>query len=220
MSKYAIWNILICLSSIIPIKKYRKQLRYYAEYKKRLAKGVIGEHTYIGSDQPLIEGLVEIGKYCSIARETWIGLPEHPLNLLTSHPVAYYKSKFCPFYTGIVAKGDNIVTNINSNEKITIGNDVWVGQRAVILNGVKIGDGAAIAACAVVTKDVPPYAVVGGVPAKVIKYRFSPEIIEKLEELKWWDYPDDFVVNLPFSDIDACIKKLEENRHLCQNNKE
>lgn len=76
---------------------------------------------------------------------------------------------------------------VEKNFYIDIGNDVWIGQSAEILNGIKIGNGAVIAAGAVVIKDVPPYAIVGGVPAKIIKYRFSNEEIKKLQEMKIWD---------------------------------
>ena len=72
---------------------------------------------------------------------------------------------------------------------ITIGNDVWIGARAMVMDGVEVGDGAIVAANAVVTKDVPPYAIVGGVPAKVIRYRFAPEKIEALQLLQWWSWP-------------------------------
>jgi virginiamycin A acetyltransferase len=73
-------------------------------------------------------------------------------------------------------------------KRITIGNDVWIGARAVILDGITIGDGAIVGACAVVTKDVPPYAVVAGVPARVIRYRFSEKKIRTLLELQWWEW--------------------------------
>ena len=76
---------------------------------------------------------------------------------------------------------------------ITIGSDVWIGARAIILSGVSIGDGAIIGAGAVVTRDVPPYAIVGGSPAKLLKYRFNPEEIAALQEIRWWDWPDEKV---------------------------
>ena len=77
------------------------------------------------------------------------------------------------------------------------------------MDGVKVSDGAVVAAGAVVTKDVPPYAIVGGVPAKIIRYRFSPEIIEELLRLKWWDLPIAVIQNLPFTDINATISALK-----------
>lgn len=83
--------------------------------------------------------------------------------------------------------------NVNAApmKKAILGNDVLIGSHALVLGGVSIGNGAVVAAGAVVTKDVPPYAVVGGVPAKVIKYRFSQEIIDKLQEMQWWDWPEE-----------------------------
>lgn len=218
MQKF-VFNILRFISGSIPITSIRHKLRYFAEYKIRLLDGIIGAHTYVGLKRKLDKNLVEIGKYCSIPREAKFGLPNHPIDRLTSHPMTYHESKYVPFYTDIEVPKNNIVP-YNTNKKVIIGNDVWVGSNAVILNGVKVGDGAVVAAYAVVTKDVPPYAIVGGIPAKVIKYRFSPEVIEKLLELKWWDYPEDFVVKLPFCDVEACIKMLEENRHLCTAQKE
>ena len=77
--------------------------------------------------------------------------------------------------------------------KVTINNDVWIGMKSTIMGGVTVGNGAIIAAHSVVTKDVPPYAVVGGVPAKIIKYRFTEDIIEALQKSEWWKQPDDFL---------------------------
>lgn len=82
-----------------------------------------------------------------------------------------------------------------SRKRVVIGNDVWIGIRCIIMDGVSIGDGAVVAAGSVVTKDVAPYAIVGGVPAKVIRFRFNDSVIEKLLQLKWWDYTDDQITD-------------------------
>lgn len=102
--------------------------------------------------------------------------------------------------------------NINSYKRPApiIGNDVWIGQNAIVLNGVKIGDGAIVAAGAVVTKDVDPYSIVGGVPAKIIKKRFSEHVTIKLLELKWWDYGPDILYGLDIQNPEKCVKELEE----------
>jgi len=125
--------------------------------------GPIAEHT-------------KIGRYCSIGPDVRI-LPEnHPLNYKSTHPYFYLKS------LGFVEK------EMIPAKKIEIGNDVWIGQNAIILGQVsKIGDGAVIGAGAIVTKNVPDYAIVAGVPAKVIRYRFSKEIIQKLKKEQWWN---------------------------------
>ena len=91
----------------------------------------------------------------------------------------------------------------------TIGNDVWVGHHVVIMGGVTIGDGAVIGAGAIVTKDVPPYAIVAGVPAKVLRYRFPPHIIDRLLAVKWWDLPISELSGLPFREVERCLTILE-----------
>ena len=114
-----------------------------------------------------VKTVVKIGNYCSIADNVMIlASLEHPTNFISSYP---FKAYFMGIDAEMISKGD-----------IIIDDDVWIGYGATILSGVHIGQGAVIAAGAVVSHDVPPYAIVGGVPAKVIKYRFSPELIEEL----------------------------------------
>ncbi len=93
---------------------------------------------------------------------------------------------------------------------VTIGNDVWTGHNVNVMAGVNVGDGAVIAAGSVVTKDVPPYAIVGGVPATVIRYRFGERTIERLLRLKWWELELSQLSGLPFRDVDRCLDLIEE----------
>ena len=123
-------------------------------------------------------GNLTVGKYCSLSRGVCIYSRNHP----------YWNPSVSPlFYNSNFAKG--VKEDTVPYGKLSIGNDVWIGQYAVILPSCKnIGDGAVIGAGAVVTKDIPPYAVAAGNPARVIKYRFDQDTIDKLEEIKWWDW--------------------------------
>ena len=147
----------------------------------------IGRHTYVANSKITS---AEIGAFCSIGPEVKIGgLGNHPTMWISTHPV---------FYSTLMQSGKTFATSdlFEELKHNKIGNDVWIGARALILDGVSIGDGAIIAAGAVVTKDVPPYAIVGGVPAKVIRYRFSEEVIAALIEWQWWSLPDVVLASL------------------------
>jgi len=122
-----------------------------------------------------------IGKFCSIAAETCFIMNggSHPTDWLTTYPFPIFGQGW---ETAMPArwptKGDTVV-----------GNDVWFGYRALVMPGVQIGNGAIVATASVVTRDVPPYAIVGGNPAAILRYRFDPSTIEQLQALAWWDWP-------------------------------
>ena len=187
----------------------------------------IGFGSYAGPDLYVANPKhTTIGKYCSIGAHVCLGLTQHPMDCLTTH--GFITQKYNPRFEGMLDINDENVVKFTENElypPITIGNDVWIGYRAIIMDGVTVGDGAVVAAGAIVTKDVEPYTIVGGVPAKPIKMRFSGlsgegAIRSKLLELRWWDYPPGFVRTLPFADIEKCIELLEENIQLRDYKKE
>lgn len=135
-----------------------------------------------------------IGKFCSIACgvKFLFNCANHTLKSLSTYT-------FPLFYEDWELEKSNVASAWDNKGDIVIGNDVCIGFEAVILAGVKIGDGAIIGTRAVVTKDVPPYSIVGGIPAKVIRKRYSPDIIEQLLSLRWWDWTKDRIKrNLPF----------------------
>ena len=135
-----------------------------------------------------------IGKFCSIACgvKFLFNCANHTLKSLSTYT-------FSLFYEDWELEKSNVASAWDNKGDIVIGNDVWIGFEAVILAGVKIEDGAIIGTRAVVTKDVPPYSIVGGIPAKVIRKRYSPDIIEQLLSLRWWDWTKDRIKrNLPF----------------------
>ena len=148
----------------------------------QINKTTVGKFTYVGPETKI--ALTTIGAFCSIGRCVSIGLGLHPTNWVTTHPAFY---SIGGQTTQTFAKANLI----NENIPISIGHDVWIGTNAIVLDGVTIGTGAIVAAGAVVTKDVRPYAVVAGVPAREIKRRFDDEKVEELMAWNWWALPEE-----------------------------
>lgn len=142
----------------------------------------IGAFSYSGSNTTI--NFSSIGKFCSLARNVDIGGFDHDYRKVTTMPMFRFKQ---------LSSGDNPDVG-EEKELCKIGNDVWIAAGTQILHKVSIGDGAVIGGGAVVTKNVPPYAIVAGVPAKIINFRFDEKTIAELLEIKWWDWPEDVVL--------------------------
>jgi len=132
---------------------------------------------------------VTTGRFCSIGQGARIGLGGHPSNFLSTHPAFY--SNGTQTLLHIAAS-----SAFEESSSVVLGNDVWIGANTLIMGGIKVGDGAIIGAGAVVTKDIPAYAIAVGCPAKVIRYRFDEPTIGRLLALQWWNKPDQEIRNL------------------------
>lgn len=159
-------------------------------------------------------GGVRIGRYCALAPEVRIGAYNHPTDWLTSSRVAHYPvvhdwDQFCaPDRVDFIRR--NVRSFPNSRRVTTLGHDVWVGQGSFIRAGVTLGTGCIVGARSVVVKDVPPYAVVAGVPATVKRFRFDDQTIARLLALEWWRFSLYDCFDIPFDRIDAALDQFEE----------
>ena len=174
--KYKSKNIYQSYMSIVHKSELGENIKLYPHAKVNYSK--VESYTYIGTNTVISR--TKVGKFCSIAPNCLIGPGSHPTNYVSTSPVFYSnRNRLC------VTFSDEEYFEEFSN--VIIGNDVWIGEGALIMGGIKIGDGAIIAARSVVTKDVPNYAIWGGIPAKLIRYRFSEDKIQVLLSEKWWD---------------------------------
>lgn len=146
-----------------------------------IQSSTIGDHTYVQQDSYICAATV--GKFCSIGMRVSIGLPRHAIHMVSSHPLFYLKNTPLAVTYCDRDKFDVI-------KPTRIDHDVWIGQGAMIMGGVHIGTGSVIGAGAVVTGDVPPYAIVGGIPARLIRYRFEAELRSALLSSQWWEAPE------------------------------
>jgi acetyltransferase-like isoleucine patch superfamily enzyme len=161
----------------------------------------MGAYSYSHSRLPRIS---RVGRYCCIARGVSVLGNQHPLDRFTTSTISYTNVDFPN------SVFENQLGRLNSiDQTITIKNDVWIGADAVLKPGITIGNGAVIAANAVVTKDVPDYAIVGGVPAKLIRYRFNEKIIEGLLALEWWEYDLSTQKNYSIDNIEQFLLDIQ-----------
>ncbi len=152
---------------------------------------------------PINNDRLVIGKYCSIAcgAKFMFTSGNHKMSSLSTYP-------FPLFFEEWRLDKENVTEAWDNQGDIVIGNDVWIGYEAVIMQGVKIGDGAIVGTRAVVTKDVPPYTIVGGIPAKEIKNRFPAETVNKLTQIQWWNWDEDKVKRNLRSILSGDVDKL------------
>jgi len=197
------WKCVIRYYYAAKLHNFRASIRSFVDSSSSISSNVsingpaslmnvsINEFSYVTSSKLCC---VNVGKYCSIGPGSFIGgLANHPWRFISTSPLFYSRSpefklnsEFC----------DNDVID-NYPDTVDIGNDVWIGANVLILPGVKVGDGVVIGAGAVVTKNIDPFSIVAGVPARVIKKRFGDDVIQKLIDAKWWDWDVEFFKDNP-----------------------
>jgi acetyltransferase-like isoleucine patch superfamily enzyme len=167
----------------------------------------IGSFTYIGRKCE-VYSTHSIGRYCSLGQEILIGLGPHPTDWLSTSTFFYRKSMWAgaPMIDEFYASHEVDFKAVT--RPVVIGNDVWIGSRAVVMAGVHIGHGAVVASGAVVTKDVEPYSIVAGVPAKPIRKRFDDATVGRLLASEWWRVRPDLIKGLDYSDVNAMLAQI------------
>lgn len=169
---------------------------------------VVGK--YFGMNESCFAARATVGAYCSIGARTSINPFNHPVDWLSIHEFQYHPNSFD--WVDEYSRIRRLERTPDMYEQVSIGNDVWMGHNVNVMPGVSVGDGAVIAAGAVVTKTVAPYAIVAGVPARVIRLRFPEKTVERLLRVKWWDLELGELSGLPFRDVERCLGMIEEIR--------
>ncbi|MDY0015199.1 MAG: CatB-related O-acetyltransferase [Bacteroidales bacterium] len=167
------------VSQIDHLSKVHTKARVYGLTK--LFNSTIDKYSYVGRNSTIV--CADIGKFCSISNDVVIGMGIHPLRTISTSPLFISKRNG----TSHSWTNEKI---IDEYQRVSIGHDVWIGSKVIVMGGVKIGNGAVVGCGAIVTKDIPDYGVAVGVPAQIIKYRFEPAMIEVLQKLQWWDFPE------------------------------
>ncbi len=181
--------------------------------KVKVEGSFLGFGSYVGNSAKI--SYAKIGRYTCIGPEVKIIYGQHPISFASIHPAFYSLNKQAGF-TYIKNKKFEEYRYADEKHLVVIGNDVWIGDSAKIMEGVRIGDGAVVAADALVTKDVEPYTVVGGIPAKTIRQRFSENIIEQLLKLSWWDRGEEWIYNHAelFDNVELFLEHIKNEEKL------
>jgi len=168
----------------------------------KLIEARIGDYTFTMDDVTI--NYAEVGKFTSIASHVCINPVDHPMDRVTQHHMTYRRAAF-----GFAETDDEHIFNWRRGNRVIIGHDVWIGHGAIIMKGVRIGTGAVVGSGAIVTKNVEPYTVVVGVPARPIKARFPRDTIDRLLHIAWWDWPREQLEErfYELNDIAGFIKK-------------
>jgi acetyltransferase-like isoleucine patch superfamily enzyme len=181
----------------------------YLNRNTQVGPDVLAEK-YLGMNESCFIARATIGAFCAIGARTAINPFNHPTDWLSTHEFQYHPKSFdwIEEYNDF----ERLERTPEMFSPVVIGNDVWTGHNVNVMAGVNVGDGAIVAAGSVVTRDVPPYAIVAGVPASIKRFRFPEKTIERLLRLKWWDMELSQLSGLPFRDIDRCLDMIEEIR--------
>jgi acetyltransferase-like isoleucine patch superfamily enzyme len=165
---------------------------------------------YFGMNESCYIARSTIGAFCAIGARTSINPFNHPVDWLSTNEFQYHPNSFdwVEEYRDFV----RLERTPDMYPRVSVGNDVWTGHNVNVMAGVNVGDGAIIAAGAVVTRDVPPYAIVAGVPGTIKRLRFPEKTIERLLKVRWWDLDLADLSGLPFRDVDRCLDMVEDIR--------
>lgn len=167
-----------------------------------IVESTFGDYSYAAGDVSIIYS--DVGKFCSIASHVRLNPGNHPMDRVMQHHATYRLAQY-----GLGDQDDEAFFNWRRADKVTVGNDVWIGHGAILLPGVTVGLGAVVGAGAVVTKNVEPYTIVVGVPAKPLRMRFPPDVAAAITATAWWDWPRELLEERigDFNDLETFLKK-------------